>query len=292
MSSDRAVSATFQSCSRSLHGRKARSASSLNSSNDLRSSGPPSPPAVERPRAGQARRRPPPSRACPGARMSRPLDGVAQLAHVAGPVERRAAARPRLASNVLGATPSLADELRERSASTSSGMSSRRSRSGGTCDRHDVEPVEQVLAEAARRDLGLQVLVGGRQHPDVHLRSTWRRRSASPRLPAARGAPWPGPRATCRRSRRGRACRRRPARTCPARSATAPVKRPLHVPEQLALDQLRRDRGAVDLDERPVARGATGLVERARHQLLAGAVLAGDEHPRGRGGRPCSISSR
>ena len=58
-------------------------------------------------------------------------------------------------------------------------------------------------------------------------------------------------------------------------------ERALHVAEQLALDQLGRDRGAVHLDEGAVAPGR-GLVQRARHQLLAGAVLAGDEHPRRR----------
>ena len=34
---------------------------------------------------------------------------------------------------------------------TSSGMSSRRSRSGGSCDREDVQPVEEVLAETCPR---------------------------------------------------------------------------------------------------------------------------------------------
>jgi hypothetical protein len=55
------------------------------------------------------------------------------------------------------------------------------------------------------------------------------------------------------------------------------------VPEQLALDELGGNRRAVDLDECLVAtRG--GLVQRTGHQLLAGSVLAGDEHPRR--GRP------
>ena len=51
----------------------------------------------------------------------------------------------------------------------------------------------------------------------------------------------------------------------------------LHVAEQLALDQLFGDRGAVDLDERPAAAAAEG-VDAARDQLLAGAVLAVDQH--------------
>src|SRR5204862_3799730 len=51
----------------------------------------------------------------------------------------------------------------------------------------------------------------------------------------------------------------------------------LLVTEQLALDQLRRNRRAVELHERPVGASAV-LVDRARDELLAGAVLPGDEH--------------
>ena len=49
------------------------------------------------------------------------------------------------------------------------------------------------------------------------------------------------------------------------------------VAEQLALEQVGGDRGAVDRDERP-ARAPAVLVDGARHQLLAGAGLAGDQH--------------
>src|SRR5439155_16159097 len=58
---------------------------------------------------------------------------------------------------------------------------------------------------------------------------------------------------------------------------------PLHVPEQLAFDQLRGDRGTVHLDERP-ARPGRERVDRPRHQLLPRAVLPRDEHA-GRGRR-------
>src|SRR5438105_420205 len=51
--------------------------------------------------------------------------------------------------------------------------------------------------------------------------------------------------------------------------------------EQLALDELTRNRRAVHLDERALR--ACGLrVNRARDELLARAVLARDEHPRRR----------
>ena len=52
---------------------------------------------------------------------------------------------------------------------TSRGMSSLRSRSGGTEHGHDVQAVEEVLAEAPGRDLGLDVPVGRRQHAHVDL---------------------------------------------------------------------------------------------------------------------------
>ena len=55
----------------------------------------------------------------------------------------------------------------------------------------------------------------------------------------------------------------------------------LLVAEELALEQVLGDRGAVDDDEGLVARGAE-IVDRARDELLAGAALAGDQHGRAR----------
>src|SRR5690606_39615339 len=52
-------------------------------------------------------------------------------------------------------------------------------------------------------------------------------------------------------------------------------ERPLRVAEQLAFDELRRERPAVEGDEAAIAPAAR-LVDRARDQLLAGAALAGD----------------
>jgi hypothetical protein len=60
--------------------------------------------------------------------------------------------------------------------------------------------------------------------------------------------------------------------------------------EQLALDQVRRQRGAVDFHER--GRGArTGVVAGARHQLLAGAGLAQNQHGPVQRGPPAPASS-
>jgi hypothetical protein len=58
-------------------------------------------------------------------------------------------------------------------------------------------------------------------------------------------------------------------------------ERALHVAEQLALDQLRWDRGAVHLDERRL-RARALRVDRARHELLPRAVLRRDQHARRR----------
>ena len=67
-------------------------------------------------------------------------------------------------------------------------MSSRRSRSGGSVNRDDVDPVEQVLAEPALGDRLGQVLVGRRDDADVGLQLLECRRGAGTAAPAARAA--------------------------------------------------------------------------------------------------------
>ena len=54
-------------------------------------------------------------------------------------------------------------------------------------------------------------------------------------------------------------------------------ERPFEVPEEGGLDELRRDRDAVDRDER-LLRARAAVVDRARDQLFASAAFAGDEH--------------
>ena len=63
----------------------------------------------------------------------------------------------------------------------------------------------------------------------------------------------------------------------PGRACRRAGEGALLVAEQLALDQLARDRRHVDRDERAVAALAV-VVQRAGDQLLAGAALAGDQH--------------
>ena len=62
-------------------------------------------------------------------------------------------------------------------------------------------------------------------------------------------------------------------------------ERSLHVAEQLRLDQLRGDRGTVDLDEGGVAPGRR-VMESTGDELLPRSVLTGDEHTRIRGCDP------
>ena len=64
-------------------------------------------------------------------------------------------------------------------------------------------------------------------------------------------------------------------------------ERALAVAEQLGLDELLRDRAAVDRDEAPAS--TRQLVDRARQELLAGATLAEHEHRRARLGDRASI---
>ena len=82
--------------------------------------------------------------------------------------------------------------------------------------RHDVEPVEEVLAELAPRDGAPEVAMGGRDDPHVDPDGSAGRPPAGSRGSPATGAAWPAaPAASCR-SRRGTACRRAPARRGPA----------------------------------------------------------------------------
>ena len=48
-------------------------------------------------------------------------------------------------------------------------MSSRRSRSGGRADRKDVEPIEEIGPESPALHRGVEIPVGRRDDPHVHL---------------------------------------------------------------------------------------------------------------------------
>ena len=65
----------------------------------------------------------------------------------------------------------------------------------------------------------------------------------------------------------------------PTRRSSAPVNAPFSWPNSSLSIEPRRQRGAVQLDQRTVA-PARGVVDRARDQLLAGSRLAEDQHGR------------
>ncbi len=80
------------------------------------------------------------------------LQGVVQLADVALPRARQQDLHRLVgdAADALAQRPGMRGEQMD---STRSGMSSRRSRNGGSAMRHHVQPIIQILAESARLDL-------------------------------------------------------------------------------------------------------------------------------------------
>src|SRR5258706_5349594 len=212
-----------------------------------------------------------------------PLDHVAQLAHVAGPVVRQEVGE-RLDRDGLGPLAVLRreerDEVGDQQREVFPALPQRRH-----LDRDDVQAVVEILAERAGRDALGQVLVGGSQHPHVHPQGVL---AAHPleglllerpqHLGLGLEAHVPDlveeERALIRELELAAPPRHRPGEGAAL------------VAEELGLDQLLGDRRAVDLDEGALAPRGEG-VHRAGHQLLAGAVLALDEHPaaRGRGHR-------
>ena len=133
----------------------------------------------------------------PEARISMPLDVVAQLAHVARPVVHLqrgdARRRPACARGRPVASADPLDEVVDQLGDVLAPLGQARH-----AHRHHVQAVEQVLAEAARGDLLAQVARGRGDHAHVHLHVAGRRRrggSAARPAPAGCG---PGSRAACR----------------------------------------------------------------------------------------------
>ena len=141
----------------------------------------------------------------------------------------------------------------------------------------DVEAVEQVLAERLLGDEIAQVLVGRGDDPDVH------------RGPHAIGsdllqlAGFEEAQQQALHAQRHLADLVEEQRAAvghlelPLLVAIGAGETALDVAEQLRLEQRLGQPGAVDGDEGPRRADAVG-VYRARHQLLAGAALAGDQH--------------
>ena len=148
-------------------------------------------------------------------------------------------------------------------------------------DRDDIEPVEQVLAEPVLLDLRTEVLVRRRDHAHINRqrcsRSDRRNHALLQRPQHFR---------LCREAHIADFVEKERAAVRELELAGAVGERAgeaaLHVAKQLAFDQLRRNCGTIDLDER---RGSARAerVNRARHELLTGAVIPRDQNPRRRG---------
>src|SRR5262249_14103705 len=149
----------------------------------------------------------------------------------------------------------------------------------GQADRHHVEAVEEVFAEGALRDELLQIAVrrGDEADVDAHrldaadaleLALLQRAQEPPPHLDGGLAELDAEERAAVRELE------------APRFAAHGAGERAALVAEELALDELLRDRRAIDLDEGLPASGRV-IVQRAGDELLAGTALAGDEH-RGR----------
>jgi serine/threonine protein kinase len=203
------------------------------------------------------------------------LDRCAQLPHVSGPVVPE-----QLVDKLLRCTGEASELLVEHLDEQRDVVAALAQR--WQAQRHHVEPVVEVGAEVSAVDGRAQILVSRRHHADVDadriaatdaLDHTLLDRAQEARLEIERqladlveehGAT-------------GGALDRTDARGVRA------GERALVVPEQLALDQRRRNRAAVDHDERRT-RPSPSLVDCLGQQRLAGTGLALDQHRRVRTG--------
>src|SRR5438874_2671370 len=196
-----------------------------------------------------------------------------ELAHVSLPFVRAERAvgvggeGPRLALQACGGR---GEEVLDQERQVLDPLAQRRQQ-----DRDDVQPVVEVLAEAARFHLGLEVLVGGREDAHVDLE---RAVAADPlELALLQDAQDLGLRLRLHVADLVE-------KECPAvgdlelalARRDGPREGALLVTEELALDQLARERRAVHLDERLRAPRAV-VVERVGDQLLPRAARAADE---------------
>ena len=162
-------------------------------------------------------------------------------------------------------------------------MSSARSRSGGTRDREDVEPIEQVLAETAlaRSASSRSWCVAAMMRTSTLTGSLEPTRSKVISCKHAQqlGLHLQADVADLVEEQRAAVGRLEAADLV----ADGAGERALDVAEQLAFQQSRRQGGAVDLDE-GLAGPRAVLVDGPGQQLLAGAALAADQHGRRAGG--------
>ena len=150
----------------------------------------------------------------------------------------------------------------------------------GQVDREDGQPVPEVLAGTGRRRPSPRGRGGSRRRSARRRDRPARRRPARTGRPGGRAAAGPGRPAAARRISSRNSVPPSARSNQPLRSPTAPVKLPRLVPEQLGVDQLRRDRPAVDPQERArdarrdrvwIARATTSLPEPVSPRISTGA---------------------
>ena len=141
--------------------------------------------------------------------------------------------------------------------------SSPRSRSGGQTDVHDVEPVVEILAEAAALDLVLEDAVRRGDDADVDLLGLAVADAEDDALlERAQQLHLEVERQLADLVEEERALVGRLELAGPRRDGAR--ERALHVAEELALDEVLGDGAAVDDDERARSRGSSGGAARAR----------------------------
>jgi hypothetical protein len=157
-------------------------------------------------------------------------------------------------------------------------MSSRRSRIAGQPQANHVEAVVEVLAEESQLHARLEVLVRGGDH--AHVRGE--RRVPTDAVVVAVREHAQEPRLQVGRHVADLVEEERPALgllEAPAAHRLRAGEGPSFMAEELALQEVFRDRGGVDRDER-LGRSRAVAVQRPRDELLAGARFPRDEDGR------------
>jgi hypothetical protein len=190
---------------------------------------------------------------------------LAELADVPRPRVAPAASSSAAGVTAAPRRPVRAPAPRERHRTAPRGL--RAARAAGAGGAGTREPVVEVARGSSPRRRRLEVDVGRRDDPHVDLHG-------ARRCPRPRRCPLGDPQELGLQVQRQLADLVEQQRAAVGRlEAPRPVaggarEAPLHVPEELALQQLARDRRAVDLHEGPLGPRAP-QVERAREPLLA-----------------------
>ena len=232
--------------------------------------------AASRPRRRRRPRRPAPSRTsggrsatsirCPGAITVSQWQMFSSWRTLPGNANAASDLQRRRRTGTFGSTAS-SRALFCRKCRASGAMSSRALAQRRQPQADDVEPVQQVLAEQPLPHALLEVLVRRRDDAHVRLHAARGRRRGSTRRRRARAAAAPAGRAACRRSRRGTACRPRPARSARAATLCAPVNAPRSWPKSSDSSRSFGIAAVLIATNGPAARGLCRCSARATSSL-------------------------